>query len=230
MRQLLFPLFSLPSILLILAAGFSCDEPMKHTVIILIAGLFVGPVAVIAQESPDRVDPPMDCSTPILDGDTPEMKKGILVQAGGDALVRELRKTYADRLAGLFWDQQDGAESRLVLRLTGEEPVAQRRLTVCGEPLIVDFIAGQTHTRDALVKLHSDNLDWFRATFPGLQGTYADERTGEIVLEIYEPEVEGVDVEGLRKTSETRLGVPLRTELTQDKVMLQPALRPAGKN
>ena len=110
----------------------------------------------------------MDCSTPILDGDTPEMKKRILVQAGGDALVRELRQTYADRLAGLFWNQQDGEDSRLVLRLTGEELVAQRQLTVCGEPLIVDFMAAQTHTRDELMKLHSDNLDWFRATFPGL--------------------------------------------------------------
>ena len=150
------------------------------------------------------------------------MKKRILVQAGGNALVRELRQTYADRLAGLFWNQQDGEDSRLVLRLTGEELVAQRQLTVCGEPLIVDFMAAQTHTRDELMKLHSDNLDWFRATFPGLQGTYADERTGEIVLEIYAPDVGSVDIEVLRQTSESRLGLPVRAELTQDKVMLHP--------
>jgi hypothetical protein len=203
---------------------------MKLAITLAAAFLAATPIDALSQESPDRVDPLMDCSTPILDGETPEMKKRMLVQAGGDALVRELRDTYADRLAGLFWDQQDGEGSRLVLRLTGDEPVAQRRLTVCGEPLIVDFIAGQAHTRDELAKLHSDNLGWFRGTFPGLQATYADERTGEIVLEIYEPEAEGVDIEVLRRTSETRLGVPLRTELTQDRVVLQPALQPAGKN
>jgi hypothetical protein len=69
-------------------------------------------------ESPDRVDPLFDCSTPELDADTPERAKLLRVQYGGDSLVRELRQTYASRLAGLFWDQREGADSRLLLRLT----------------------------------------------------------------------------------------------------------------
>jgi hypothetical protein len=177
-------------------------------------------------ESPDRVDPLFDCSTPVLDADTPEMAKLLRVQYGGDALARELRNTYASRLAGMFWDQREGAESRLVLRLTGDDPVATRRLTVCGEPLTVAFIAGQMDTREELQKLHADNLEWFRGRFPGLQGTYADERTGEIVLEIYIPEAEGTDVEALRQEAESRLGAPLRVDMTTAKPMLNPRNAP----
>lgn len=191
---------------------------MKHA--LAIAFICLGTVPAIAggTEDPARVDPLLDCSTPILDADTPERARILQVQAGADALVKDLRQTYASRLAGLFWDQKEGEDSRLVLRLTGDEPVERRELTVCGEPLTIEFIAGQMHTREDLRKLHADNLEWFGGKFPGLQGTYADERTGEIVLEIYAPEAEDIDVEALRQEAESRLGAPLRVEMTTARI------------
>lgn len=128
-----------------------------------------------------------------------------------------MRETYASRLAGLFWEQTEGEESRLVLRLTGDEPVESERMTVCGEPLTVEFVSSQMHTSDELQKLHSNNLEWFRGKFPGVQGTYADERTGEIVLEIYTPYAQRADVEALKREAESRLGAPLRVEMTTAK-------------
>lgn len=166
----------------------------------------------------------MDCSTPVLDAETPERAKLLRVQYGSDALVRELRQTYAPRLAGLFWDQQESAQSRLVVRLSGEGPVETRRLWICGEPLIVAFLSGQKYTREALEKLHADNLKSLRSTFPGLQETYADERTGEIVLEIYTPEAGDLDIEVLRREAETRLGVSLWVEMTSAKVLVGPGI------
>ncbi len=121
-------------------------------------------------ESPDRVDPVLDCATPVLDADTPEKARLLRVQYGADAMVRQLRQTYAPRLAGLFWEETEGEDSRLVLRLTGDEPVQNERMTVCGELLIVEFVPGQMHTREELQKIHSNNLEWFRGKFPGLQG------------------------------------------------------------
>lgn len=195
---------------------------MKHT--LAVALILVGAtISIPAQaESPDRGDPLLDCSTPVLDADTPEKAKLLRVQYGGDALVRELRETYASRLAGLFWDQKEGEHSRLVLRLIGDEPVEDRELEVCGEPLTVVIVTGQTHTRE---KLHADNLNWLRGKFPGLQGTSADERSGEIVLEIYQPEAEGIDLEALRQEAESRLDAPLRVEMTTAKVVVGPGLR-----
>jgi len=75
---------------------------MKHG--LAIALIIVGTNTAIAAESPDRVAPLFDCSTPVLDADTPEKAKLLRVQYGADALVRERRETYASRLAGLFWD------------------------------------------------------------------------------------------------------------------------------
>lgn len=92
-------------------------------------------------EPPGRVDSVLDCSTPVLDADTPEKAKLLRVQYGADAIVRQLRETYAPRLEGLFWKQTEGEESRLVLRLTGDEPVENERMTVCGEPLTVEFVS-----------------------------------------------------------------------------------------
>lgn len=209
-----------------LAARRRCHARMKHILAMTLVFLGTATVTAAELETPDRVDPLMDCSTPVLDADTPEKAKLLRVQYSGDALVRELRETYARRLAGIFWDQQEGAESRLVLRLTGDEPVDTRKLTICGEPLTVEFISRQMHTREELQKLHADNLGWFRSKFPGLQGTYADERTGEIVLEIYTPDAEGTDVGALRREAESRLGAPLRVEMTTAKVgpsILNPA-------
>lgn len=91
--------------------------------------------------SPDRVDPVLDCATPVLDADTPERAKLLWAQYDADAIVRRLRQAYAPRLAGLFWKQAEGEESRLVLRLTGGEPVENERMTVCGEPLTVEFVS-----------------------------------------------------------------------------------------
>ncbi len=198
---------------------------MKHT--LAVALILVGAtISIPAQaESPDRVDPLLDCSTPLLDADTPEKAKLLLVQYGGDALVRELRETYASRLAGLFWDQKEGEDSRLVLRLTGDETVEDRKLEVCGEPLTIAFVTGQRHTREELQKLHVDNLNWLRDKFHGLQGTYADQRSGEIVLEIYQPEAEEIDLEALRQEAESRLDAPLRVELTTAKVVVGPGVR-----
>ena len=201
---------------------------MKYA--LTIALVCLGTISGFATEGelPDRVDPLLDCSTPVLDAETPERAKLLRVQYGGDALVKELRESYAPRLAGIFWDQQEGAEGRLVLRLTGDEPVEALRVTVCGEPLTVEFIAGQLHTREELRKLHEHNLGWFREKFPGLQGTYADERTGEIVLEIYSPEAGNADIEALRSEAESRLGAPLRVDMTTAKLV--PAIRSQARS
>lgn len=197
---------------------------MKPFVTMALLLFSTAPSIAAERESPNRVNPLMDCSTPVLDADTPEKAKLLRVQYGGDALVRELGHTFAPRLAGLYWDQMEGGESRLVVRLTGEDPVETRRLTICGEPLIVEFISSQMHTREALQKLHANNLRWFRAKIPGLQGTFADERTGEIVLEIYTPEAMDADLDALWREAISGLGAPVRIEMTTVKVMIGPAV------
>ncbi|OYR19627.1 hypothetical protein CEV33_4817, partial [Brucella grignonensis] len=106
---------------------------MKHSLVFAFVLVSAGAPLTAEAESPNRVDPPLGCSTS-LDADTPEKAKLLRMQNDADAIVRQLRETYASRLAGLFWNQTEGEESRLVLRLTGEGPVENERIMVCGEP------------------------------------------------------------------------------------------------
>lgn len=158
---------------------------MRSTAVIALMLLGKTTAMAVELESPDRVDPLFDCSAPMLDADTPERAKLVRVQYGGDALVRELRQTYASRLAGLFWDQQEGADSRLVLRLTGRRACRDAQALPCSKRLTIEFIAGQMHTSQELQRLHADNLAWFRGRFPGLQGhlrgrTLWSDRAGDL--------------------------------------------------
>lgn len=67
---------------------------MKHTrVFAFVLLVTVTNNAAAEPESSDRVDPLMDCSTPVLDANTPERAKLLVVQYGGDALAHELRET-----------------------------------------------------------------------------------------------------------------------------------------
>lgn len=61
---------------------------------------------------------------------------------------------------------------------------------------------------------------------PWATGDYADERTGEIVLDIYTPGAEGTDVEALRQDAESRLGARLRVHMTTAKPILNPRNAP----
>lgn len=74
------------------------------------------------------------------------------------------------------------------------------------------------HTRDELEKLDSNNLEWFRGKFCGLQGTYADERTGEIVLDDLHARGSRGQCRSCAREADSRLGAPLRIEMTTAKV------------
>ncbi|KQZ99918.1 hypothetical protein ASD64_14010 [Mesorhizobium sp. Root157] len=84
-----------------------------------------------------------------------------------------------------------------------------------GGLVIVGFIIDQMSSRRPTV-----GLEWFRGKFLGLEGTYADERRGEIVLGIYAPRLR---TPISRRSKE--LGALLRTELTMSKPM-PPVLAP----
>jgi len=84
------------------------NRALVFALVLVATGAPVGAEA----ESPHRVDPVLDCATPVLDTDTLEKARMLRVQYLADAIVRQLRATCAPRLAGLFWKQTEGEESR----------------------------------------------------------------------------------------------------------------------
>ncbi|WP_369977194.1 hypothetical protein [Xanthomonas bundabergensis] len=121
-------------------------------------------------------------------------------------LVEQLRKRYAERLAGLYYERE---QRRIVVRLTGTTPVPPERHTVAGGTVQVVFEPGAPHALADLNRILADSTARIAAALPTAHGRYVDERTGAIVIAIA-PDAIG----GKAKEAELTqaLGVPVRIE------------------
>lgn len=117
-----------------------------------------------------------------------------------DAIARE----YADRLAGI--SIQHGPEYRIVVLLTGSEPVADR--TISGVPIVFRTGARATHAQ-AIAAMRRHLID-FRSELPGARGAGYDQRTGEVVLLIRPADAARFGIDSIRLRAEQLSGVPVR--------------------
>jgi len=125
--------------------------------------------------------------------------------AGTDAIARE----FADRLAGISIEHSP--EFRIVVLLTGKEPVADR--SAGGAPVVFRTGAKATHAqaiealRRHLIDLHSD--------LPNARGAGYDQRTGEIVLLVTRDDAKKFGIDAIRSRAEQVGGVPVRVVLNE---------------
>lgn len=117
-----------------------------------------------------------------------------------DAIGREFR----DRLAGISIEQ--GPDYRIVVLLTGSEPVPERN--VAGVPIIFRTGAKATHAQ-ALEALRKHLID-LRADLPNARGAGYDQRTGEIALLVTSLDAQRIGIETIRARAEEIGGVPVR--------------------
>lgn len=95
MRQPDFIHFSSPLLFLPnLAVRPGRYPPINRALVFALVLVAAGALVAAEAESPDRVDPVLDCSTPVLDADTAEKARLLQVQYGADAIVPQLRTTY----------------------------------------------------------------------------------------------------------------------------------------
>ncbi|KYZ86117.1 hypothetical protein [Alloalcanivorax xenomutans] len=127
--------------------------------------------------------------------------------AAGDVVAR-LRDQYQNRLAGLYIEH--APTERIVVRLKGNERVASRAFNVSDEQVAVEFVVGAPHTQAELQQAIATNPDTLKATFPGLQGTHTDPRTGEVVLTVLGGDKESRQMRSKAESASQDLGVPVR--------------------
>ncbi len=143
--------------------------------------------------------------------------------------VSKLRREFADRLAGLYLESED--DYRLVVRLKGEAPVADRWIGTGSDRMRIQFLAGAAATLAETLEKIAASMPAIGARLPGLMGTGVDERTGEVMLDVY---AVGADVErahGAEPELERLLGHPVRlefssTRMTDGQVAARPLPRP----
>jgi len=129
----------------------------------------------------------------------------------------KLREEFKERLTGISIDHKKG--SRLLVLLKGDEKVPERILQINGNALLVDFRSGYSHTNAELKTIFLSKSKELNEAFPGLDGLFADEQTGEIVLQILKDDSNSI--ESMRMRAKEILGAPVRIDAVASPMVLQ---------
>lgn len=142
-----------------------------------------------------------------------EAVRRLRIQSEMGGLIGQLRKTYKARLAGIVLEHQP--LYRVRVRLTGMLPVAPQEHKLGGSLLPVVFETGAEATLEELLTAMSVHMDALKRIYPTLAGVGTDERTGQIVLDVYAPDAKAADAARAKFPEvQALLGVPARIELT----------------
>ncbi|SJM95291.1 hypothetical protein [Crenothrix polyspora] len=123
-----------------------------------------------------------------------EALRRLIIQLSSDDVEADLKNKYKDRLAGMYVEHTPNY--RLVVRLKGNAgvldttfPLANKTPVPFAEPLDlpVVFQTGAEYTLAELEKIRDAHLKEFGA-IPDLESVEIDERSGELVVDVFEPE------------------------------------------
>ncbi len=157
------------------------------------------------------------------------------MRAQGDSVpaTDALRETYKDRWAGIAIEHLP--TYRIVVLLTGTDPVAEQSVMAGGMTVPIVFRTGAPATREAVLAAITAYQAKIRESLPHPPGLGVDQRTGELVVMIASGDAD-LDRDGaLRTRIATMTGVPVRIEavdkppvnMAQDLVVPVPTLIPA---
>jgi streptogrisin C len=135
-----------------------------------------------------------------------EAERRLLIQQESVAATERLAALYADRLAGIGFEQ--GAEQRIHVRLTGDAPVADVLLETSAGPVPIAFSTGAPATREQVIAAMRRHRDAARS-IPFWEGMGLDQRTGELVILVGRG---AADLDLIQREAERRTGVPVRVE------------------
>ena len=127
------------------------------------------------------------------------------------AATDALRATFADRWAGISIEHLP--DYRIVVLLTGSEPVADQAIVAGGMTVPVVFRTGAAATREAVLAAIATYQAKIRASLPHPPGIGLDQRTGEMVVVISSGDA-ALDRGGaLRERIAALTGVPVRIDV-----------------
>ena len=162
-----------------------------------------------------------------------EALRRMRAQGASVPVTDALRETYKARWAGVAIEHQPNY--RIVVLLTGTDPVADQSVMAGGMVVPIVFRTGAPATRDAVLAAITAYQAKIRESLPHPPGLGVDQRTGELVVMIASGDAD-LDRDGaLRTRIATMTGVPVRIEavdkppadMAQDQVAPAPTLIPA---
>lgn len=136
-----------------------------------------------------------------------EAARRLRAQAESVAATDAIATEHRDRLAGIAIEHDP---FRIVVRLTGDAPVADRTIAAGGTAVPVIFRTGALATRDAVAAAITRHQAELRAALGKPPGLGFDPRTGELVMLIAGSDVDAWGAESLRAQVAALTGVPVR--------------------
>jgi hypothetical protein len=124
------------------------------------------------------------------------------------AVTDDIRQTYRERLVGVSIDH--APLFRLVVLLTGTDPVADTSITVDGLVVPIVFRTGAPTTGDDVIRAMLQRGPQLTQLLPQHRGMGLDARTGELVMLIRALDAARPDLEALRQRAQTLAGVRVR--------------------
>ena len=156
-----------------------------------------------------------------------EALRRLNAQQASVAATDAIAKEFAARLAGISIEHSP--EYRIVVLLTGSEPVADR--SSAGVPIV--FRTGARATRAEAIMALRKHLIELRSELPGARGAGYDQRTGEVVLLVTSADAQRFGLDAIRARAEQLGGVPVRVvvnELIEQNMLVTGGSRIEGTN
>lgn len=127
------------------------------------------------------------------------------------AATDEIADSFRHRLAGISIEHQP--DYRIVVLLTGDEPVPDRFFRSGGSSVPIIFRTGAAATQEQVRNAISAHQGTIREAFPRAQGMGLDQRTGELVLMVQKSDADRHGAETIDGAVETLTGVPVRVRV-----------------
>ena len=136
-----------------------------------------------------------------------EAMRRLRAQEESVATTDRLQALYKDRLAGISIEHQPGY--RIVVLLTGSEPVPDDTVVAGGLTIPITFRTGAEATRDRIVAAMTDHRAAIRDVVPKARGMGLDSRTGELVVLVHASDHR----DSMEPELEALTGVPVRMRI-----------------
>ena len=133
-----------------------------------------------------------------------EAMRRLRAQEASVAATDRIQTAYRDRLAGISIEHQP--EYRIVVLLTGPEPVPDETILAGGMSVPIVYRTGATATREQILAAMAEHRPRIRELVPRARGMGLDARTGELVLLLHSNDGR----EGLEADLEGLMQVPVR--------------------
>ncbi|WP_315761793.1 hypothetical protein [Sphingomonas sp. Y38-1Y] len=148
-------------------------------------------------------------------GITPlEAARTLRLQLASIPATDAIAARFADRLAGMSVEHKPGF--RIVVRLTGSEPVATEWLELAGERVEAVYVVGAPASHTALVQALTAHQAAIRASLIVPPGLGVDQRTGELVAVVSTRDIAREGAEALRTRLWELTRVPIRLRVVDD--------------